>query len=62
MNLESVVAEKRNESRAIEALLEAASEYHLEAEVVWELCKALKEIPGISIEDAAFRAFCEWDL
>lgn len=59
---ESAVLKRASEFDAIRAMLEAAAEYHLEAEVVWELCDTLREIPDMSIEDAAFDALCEWDL
>lgn len=59
---ESVVLKKSSEFESIEAMLEAAAEYHLEAEVVWELCDRLRKIPDMRIEDAAFDALCEWDL
>ncbi len=61
-NPESMVAKKSSEYVSIQRMLKVASEYHLEAEVVWELCDTLQQSPGMSIEDAAFDALCEWDL
>lgn len=46
----------------IEGMLKVASEYKLEAEVVWALCDTIKMDPDISLEDATFQALAEWDL
>lgn len=46
----------------IEATLKAASEFGLEAEVVWEMCDTIRKAPDVSIEQAAIRAVAEWDL
>lgn len=46
----------------IEGMLKAASEYKLEAEVVWALCDIIKMDPDIALEDATFQALAELDL
>ncbi len=44
------------------SMLKVASEYHLEAEVVLELCNTLRQAPDTRIDRAAFDALSEWDL
>lgn len=46
----------------IDVMLQAASEYGLETEVVWELCNTLRHNSNVEIQQAAFEALAEWDL
>lgn len=46
----------------IDTMLKAASEYGLEAEVVWAFYDCVRQTPGIDIGQATFEALAEWDL
>lgn len=56
-----LVDETEIEMQSIRNMMEAAAEYGLESEVVWEFYQALKT-PGRTLDDAIFIALCEWDL
>ncbi len=47
---------------AIGRVLEVASEYHLQAEVIWSAMNTIKAQPDLSIQDALAHGLLEWDL
>lgn len=56
-----VPATPSSELESIAAMLTAASEFGLEAEVVCVVCDILRAHPDVSIPEAAFQALAEWD-
>lgn len=57
---EAVKSEREND--AITTMLKCAAEHGLETEAVWSLCNEIRQTPTLTIEEAAWRAICEWDL
>jgi hypothetical protein len=54
-------AKPSEELQYITAMLEAASEHRLEAEVVWALCDIIRTDPHTTTKEATFQALAEWD-